>query len=78
MSSFIPIYNALHWRKLKNHDDEDLPQEDVLKLWGFYNMMKWTRGCSFVMRGESNGNLVSLYDGREGKNMLGEQEILRS
>lgn len=61
MSSFIPIYNALHWRKLKNHDDEDLPQEDVLKLWGFYNMMKWTRGCSFVMRGESNGNLMDQF-----------------
>lgn len=61
MSSFIPLYNALHWRKLKNHDDEDLPQEDVLKLWGFFNMIKWTRGCSFVMRGESNENLMDQF-----------------
>ena len=61
MSSFIPLYNAIHWRKLKNHDDEDLPQEDVLKLWGFFNMIKWTRGCSFVMRGESNENLMDQF-----------------
>jgi len=62
MSSFISLSNALHWRKLKNHDDEDLPQEDVLKLWSFYNMMKWTRGCSFVMRGESNENLIEQFE----------------
>lgn len=61
MSSFIPLYNALHWRKLKNHVGEDLPQEDVLKLWGFYNMIKWTRECSFVMRGESNENLMDQF-----------------
>lgn len=61
MSSFIHIHNALHWRKLKNHDDEDLPQEEVIKLWNFYNMMKWTRECSFVMRGESNGNLMDQF-----------------
>lgn len=62
MSSFISLSNALHWRKLKNHNDEDLPQEDVQKLWGFYNMMKWTRGCSFVMRGESNENLIEQFE----------------
>lgn len=62
MSSFISLSNALHWRKLKNHNDEDLPQEDVQKLWFFYNMMKWTRACSFVMRGESNGNLMEQFE----------------
>lgn len=62
MSSFISLSSALHWRKLKSHDDEDLPQKDVLKLWGFYNMMKWTRGCSFVMRGESNENLIEQFE----------------
>lgn len=62
MSSFISLSNALHWRKLKNHNDEDLPQEDVQKLWVFYNMMKWTRACSFVMRGESNGNLMEQFE----------------
>lgn len=61
MSSFIPLYNALHWRKLRNHYGEDLPQEDVLKLWGFFNMIKWTRECSFVMRGESNVNLMNQF-----------------
>lgn len=62
MSSFISLSNALNWRKLKSHDDEDLPQEDVMKLWGFYNMMKWTRECSFVMRGESNENLMEQFE----------------
>lgn len=61
MSSFIPIYNALHWRKLKNHDDEDLPQEEVIKLWNFYNMIKGSRWCTFIMRGESNENLESQF-----------------
>lgn len=61
MSSFLPLYHALHWRKLKNHEDEDLPQEDFLKLWGFYNMIKWTRECSFVFRGESDDNLMSQF-----------------
>ena len=61
MSSLIPLYYALHWRKLKNHEDEDLPQEDVQKLWGFYNMIKWSRECSFVFRGESDENLMSQF-----------------
>lgn len=61
MSSFIPLYNALLWRKLKNHDGDDLPQKDILKLWGFFNMMKLTRECSFVMRGESNVNLMDQF-----------------
>lgn len=61
MSSFIPIYNALHWRKLKNHDDEDLPQEEVIKFWNFYNMIKGSRQCTFIMRGESNENLESQF-----------------
>lgn len=62
MSSFISLYNALQWRKLKNLDDEELQQEDVLKLWGFYNMMKWSRECTFVMRGESNENLMDQFE----------------
>ena len=61
MSSCVPLYNALHWRKLKDHEDKDLPQEDILKLWGFYNMLKGTKECICIMRGESNENLMDQF-----------------
>lgn len=61
MSSLISMYQTLHWRKLKNHNDEDLPHEDMHKLWGFYNMIKGARECLFLFRGESDENLMRQF-----------------
>lgn len=61
MNKCLPIYFALSNSILVKDNGEVLTQKELLKLWGFLNLLIGSRYSTFIMRGESNENLIAQY-----------------
>jgi hypothetical protein len=47
--------------RLLNDEGEALSQDELMKLWGLYNMMVGSTLSTFILRGESDENLRSQF-----------------
>lgn len=61
MRLYSPIYFVLSGCRLLNDEGEALSQDELMKLWGLYNMMVGSTLSTFILRGESDENLRSQF-----------------
>ena len=61
MRLYSPLYFILSRCRLLNDEAETLSQEELMKLWGLYNMMVGSTLSTFILRGESDENLRSQF-----------------
>lgn len=61
MNKRLPIYFALSNAVLVKSNGERLAQDELLKLWNFLNLLIGSSCSTFIMRGESDENLVAQY-----------------
>ena len=61
MNKAIPIYFALTNSKIIKDNGDILSQNELLQFWNFLNMLIGSRSCTFIMRGDSNENLMKQY-----------------
>lgn len=61
MRFYRPIYFVMSGCKLLNDEGGALSQDELMKLWGLYNMMAGSTLSTFILRGESDDNLRSQY-----------------
>jgi hypothetical protein len=55
---FFPLSN---YRLLKG-DGSELSHDELIKLWVFYNLLSGSMNSRFILRGESNRNLMRQYN----------------
>ena len=56
-----PLYFVLTECHLMDDNGQLLVQEDLLKIWELYNLMVGSTLSTFILRGESNENLISQF-----------------
>ena len=62
MNKCLPIYFALSSSILVKENGEILTHAELLKLWGFLNLLIGSRYSTFIIRSESNANLKAQYN----------------
>lgn len=61
MRLYRPIYYVMSGCRLLNDEGRTLSQDELMKLWGLYNMMVGSTLSTFILRGESDENLRSQF-----------------
>lgn len=62
MRLYRPLYFVMNGCKLLNDEGIALSQDELLKLWNFYQMMVGSTLSTFILRGDSDENLRSQFD----------------
>lgn len=62
MESKTSLFFMFSNQKLMNVDGNELSHEELLNLWEFYNLMKGSRNSSFIIRGDSDKNLMRQFN----------------
>ena len=59
MRLYSPLYFVMGGCRLLNEEGRVLSHDELMKLWGLYNMMVGSTLSTFILRGESDENLRS-------------------
>lgn len=62
MRLYRPLYFVMTGCKLLNDEGIALSQDELLKLWDFYQMMVGSTLSTLILRGDSDENLRSQFD----------------
>jgi len=61
MRLYSPLYFVMGGCRLLNEEGRALSHDELMKLWGLYNMMVGSTLSTFILRGESDENLRSQF-----------------
>ena len=62
MRQYNSLYIVLSNFRLINRDGNELSQDELRKLWEFYNLMTGSPYARFIFRGESDRNLMAQFN----------------